>query len=72
MRQTLKFKSAFSMIEVVFVIVVLGIVASIGSQIIVQVYESYIMQRAMHRTSIKTELAITQLSTDSPIVSHVR
>jgi len=49
------------MIEVVFVIVVLGIVASIGSQIIVQVYESYIMQRAMHRTSIKTELAITQL-----------
>jgi prepilin-type N-terminal cleavage/methylation domain-containing protein len=61
MIQTLRHKKAFSMIEVVFVIVVLGIVASIGSQIIVQVYESYIMQRAVHRSHIKTELAITQL-----------
>jgi prepilin-type N-terminal cleavage/methylation domain-containing protein len=61
MMQTLRHKKAFSMIEVVFVIVVLGIVASIGSQIIVQVYESYIMQRAVHRSHIKTELAITQL-----------
>ncbi|MDD3500330.1 MAG: prepilin-type N-terminal cleavage/methylation domain-containing protein [Sulfurovum sp.] len=61
MIQTLRHKKAFSMIEVVFVIVVLGIVASIGSQIIVQVYESYIAQRAVHRSNIKTELAITQL-----------
>lgn len=61
MIQTLRHKKAFSMVELVFVIVVLGIVASIGSQIIVQVYESYIMQRAVHRSSIKTELAITQL-----------
>lgn len=61
MMQTLSHKKAFSMIEVVFVIVVLGIVASIGSQIIVQVYEGYIMQRAVHRTNVKTELAITQL-----------
>lgn len=49
------------MIEVVLVIVILGIVASIGSQIIVQVYENYIMQRAVHRTNVKTELAVTQL-----------
>ena len=57
-----KYKSAFTMLELIFVIIVLGIVASIGSQIIVQVYESYIVQRALHRTSIKTELAATQLA----------
>ena len=57
-----KQKSAFTMLELIFVIIVLGIVASIGSQIIVQVYESYIVQRALHRTSIKTELAATQLA----------
>ncbi|UFH58805.1 prepilin-type N-terminal cleavage/methylation domain-containing protein [Sulfurovum mangrovi] len=61
MIHSIRHKKAFSLIELVFVIVVLGIVASIGSQIIVQVYESYIMQRAVHRSSVKTELAITQL-----------
>ncbi len=50
------------MLELIFVIVILGIVASIGSQIIVQVYESYLTQRAVHRSSIKTELAAVQIS----------
>lgn len=50
------------MLELVFVIVILGIVASIGSSIIVQVYESYIVQRALHRTSTKAELAATQIA----------
>ncbi len=57
----IKKHSAFTMLELIFVIVILGIVASIGSQIIVDVYESYITQRAVHRSSIKTELAATQL-----------
>lgn len=54
-------RKAFSLIELTFVIIVLGIVASIGSQIIVKVYESYVTQRAVHRSSLKTELALTQL-----------
>jgi len=54
-------KPAFSLLELVFVIVILGIVSSIGSQIIVQVYDSYISQRALHRSSVKTELAAVQL-----------
>ena len=49
------------MLELVFVIVILGIVASIASSIIVQLYESYIVQRALHRTSTKAELAATQI-----------
>ncbi len=56
------FKPAFTMLELVFVIVILGIVASIGSSLIVQVYESYIVQRALHRTSAKAELAAMQIS----------
>jgi len=53
---------AFSMLELVFVIVILGIVASIGTEMIVKVYESYIVQRAEHRATLKTELAATQIA----------
>jgi len=50
------------MLELVFVIVILGIVASIGSEMIVKVYEGYIVQRAEHRATLKTELAATQIA----------
>lgn len=56
------FRQAFTMLELVFVIIILGIVASIGSSVIVQVYESYIMQKVIHNANIKTELAINQLA----------
>ena len=56
-----KTKKAFSMIELIFVLVILGIVASISSQIIVQVYENYIMQRAIYNVSTKTELVANQI-----------
>jgi prepilin-type N-terminal cleavage/methylation domain-containing protein len=54
-------KRAFSLIEVVFVLVILGIVASISSQIIVQVYENYITQNAIYKVSTKTELVANQI-----------
>jgi len=50
------------MLELVFVIVILGIIASIGAEIIAKVYESYIVQRAEHRATLKTELAATQIA----------
>jgi len=56
-----RFKRAFSLIEVVFVIVILGIVASIASEIIVQVYENYLIQRAVYRVNYKTELAVNEI-----------
>jgi len=55
-------KSAFSMLELVFVIVILGIVSSIGAEIVAKVYDSYITQRAVHRSSMKVELAATQIA----------
>ena len=57
-----KHTSAFTLLEVIFVIVILGIVSSIGSKIIAQVYESYIVQRAQYRAAIKTELALNQIA----------
>ena len=53
---------AFSMLELIFVIAILGIVASIGAEMIAKVYEGYIVQRAEHRATIKTELAATQIA----------
>jgi hypothetical protein len=50
------------MIELVFVIVILGIVSSIGAELIAKVYESYIVQRAQHRASVKTELAAVEIA----------
>jgi len=53
---------AFTLIELIFVIVVLGIVTSIGSQLVAKVYQNYLIQRAQHRVSIKTELAALQIA----------
>lgn len=55
-------KKAFTLLEIIFVIIILGIVASVGSSVIVQVYESYFTQRSIHNASLKTELAIDQLA----------
>jgi prepilin-type N-terminal cleavage/methylation domain-containing protein len=56
-----KNKKAFSLLELIFVLVILGIVASLSSQIIIQVYENYIMQRAVYNVSTKTELVSNQI-----------
>lgn len=56
-----KMRVAFSMIELVFVIVILGIISSIGAEVIAQVYESYIVQRAQYRASAKTQIALNQI-----------
>lgn len=55
-------RGAFTMIELIFVTVILGIVASIGSEVIANVYKNYILQRATHRASLKTELAAQQIA----------
>jgi len=60
--QTHKNNLGFTMIELIFVIIILGIVSSIGSSIIAKLYESYILQRATHRASLKTELAAQQIA----------
>ena len=56
-----KSHAGFSLIEVIFVLVILGIVASISSSIIVQVYENYITQNALYKITTKTELIANQI-----------
>jgi len=57
-----KEKKGFTFVELIFVIIILGVISSIGSSAIVQTYESYILQRSVHSASINTELAINQLA----------
>lgn len=49
------------MLELIFVIVILGIVSSIGAEIIAAVYDNYITQRAQHRASVKTQVTLNQI-----------
>ena len=57
-----RIRHAFTMVELVMVIAVLGIVSSIGASIVAQVYDSYVTERALYRANIKTELALTQIA----------
>jgi len=58
----LVYKKAFTLIELIFVVLILGIVASIGSSIIANLYKNYLLQRATYRASFKTELAAQQIA----------
>jgi len=58
----LKFqKRAYTMIELILVIIVLGIVASIGAEIIVKLYDNYIKTRSINRLQAQTELVLDQI-----------
>jgi prepilin-type N-terminal cleavage/methylation domain-containing protein len=61
-RISLSARPGFSLIEMIFVIVILGIVSSIGAEIITNTYKSYILQRAQHRGLLKTELVALQIA----------
>ena len=62
MNKTRQLRAALSMLELIFVIVILGIVSSIGAEVIAQTYESYIVQRGQYRATTKTELALNQIA----------
>jgi len=62
MQKNVHFRHAFTMLELIFTIVILGIVSSISAEIIAKVYENYIIQRAHARASMKTELAALQIA----------
>jgi len=55
-------KKAFTMVELVMVIVVLGIVASIGADIIAKLYENYLKTRSIERLQSQTELVLDQIA----------
>lgn len=55
-------KRAFTMIELVMVIVVMGIVASIGAEIISKLYENYLKTRAINRLQAQSETVLDQIA----------
>lgn len=55
-------KSAFTMIELVMVIVVMGIVASIGADIISKMYENYIKTRAINKLQAQSETVLNEIA----------
>jgi len=60
--KNIKKRFGFTMVEMIFVIVILGIVAAIGSSIIAKIYESYIYSKSINSLQTKTELALTQIA----------
>lgn len=55
-------RKAFTMLELVMVIVVLGIVASIGADIIANLYENYLKTRSQERLQSQTEAVLDQIA----------
>lgn len=55
-------KRAFTMLELVMVIVVLGIIASIGSEIIVSMYANYLRSRTINSLELQTEVTLEQIA----------
>lgn len=57
-----KIKRAFTLLELVFVIIVFGIVSAIVSEVISKVYENYIYTRTVNALQTKSELALEQIA----------
>ncbi len=55
-------KRAFTMVEIIMVIIVLGITASIGADIIAKLYKNYIETRAINRLEAQTEIALEKIA----------
>lgn len=55
-------KKGFSLIELILVIIILGIISSIGTEVLVKSTESYLLQRAKNSSSEKAELIVELLS----------
>lgn len=58
----MKQRSAFTMIELVMVIVVFGIVASIGAEIVASLYTNYLRTRAINYLQSQTEITLEQIA----------
>ena len=51
-------RRAFTMIELIVVIMIFGIIVMIGSDIFVDIYDNYILVRTTNSLQTRTELAL--------------
>lgn len=57
-----KSQKAFTLIELILVIVILGILSTIGADIYTNIYRNYVMARIVDELESKTEIALEQIS----------
>lgn len=55
-------KKAFTMLELVMVMVIMGIIASIGAEIIASMYSNYLRSRTINRLESQTEITLEQIA----------
>lgn len=55
-------KKAFTIFELILVIVIFGIVASIGSDIVFNLYQNYLRTKAINKLETQTELVLDQIA----------
>ena len=55
-------RAAFTLIEIIMVIVILGVVAMIGTDIIAKMYQGYMRSQIISELQQKTELALDQIT----------
>lgn len=55
-------RKAFTFLELVVVIVIFGIVAMIGSDVFMRIYENYLTSRVMNTLETKTEITLEQIA----------
>ncbi|MDD4505640.1 MAG: prepilin-type N-terminal cleavage/methylation domain-containing protein, partial [Sulfurospirillaceae bacterium] len=61
-QKSLVMKKAFTMLELVMVMVIMGIVASIGAEIIASMYSNYLRSRTINRLESQTEITLEQIA----------
>lgn len=58
----MKRRSAFTMIELIFVIVVIGIIAKFGVEFLIKAYDGYIFSSVQNRLQSETETALEEIT----------
>ena len=56
------FKRAFTMIELIFVIVIIGIISKFGIEILLNSYENYVLSATQSKLQSQSESAVTQIA----------
>jgi HAD-superfamily hydrolase, subfamily IA, variant 1 family protein len=55
-------KKAFTLVELIFVIVILGILSVMSTELILNVYKNYVYSKAINELESKVEIALEQIS----------
>ena len=55
-------RKGFTLIEMIFVILIFGILSKFGAELLFKIYENYIYSNTSNRLLNQSEMAVTQIS----------